>query len=58
MSCSASHDKTSKEMLPLPSKRIIRSGKSASPRKNMNIFPRLRIMGEAIFYVERPALNS
>jgi hypothetical protein len=32
--CSLSHESTSKETLPLPSKRIIRSGKPGSPRKN------------------------
>jgi hypothetical protein len=31
--CSASQDKTSKEMLPLPSNKIMRSGSATSPRK-------------------------
>src|SRR5271166_1806732 len=35
--CSASHDRTSKEMLPLPSITIIRWGKDRSPRKYRNI---------------------
>src|SRR5258708_31435446 len=31
--CSESHDKTSKEILPLPSNKIMRSGSATSPRK-------------------------
>lgn len=35
--CSASHDRTSNETLPLPSIRIIRSGNDKSPRKYRNV---------------------
>ena len=55
--CSASHDSTSKETLPLPSKRIIRSG-SARREGKINGLPSLRIVRKAVLNSQRAILNS
>ena len=56
--CSLSHDKTSKEMLPLQSNRIIRSGKLGVAAEKQMCFSLLRIMGQTIFDFERAAMNA
>ena len=56
--CSISHESTSKETLPLPVEENYSFGQVGVAAEKQICFPLLRIMGQAIFDVERASVNA